>query len=137
MAECTTILNVFEVLCVLSRSMPYLTLHFSGSALSLLVNICSGLIWNSMMFPCLAPPRATQQTTQNPASASPHACRTALADLLRADYMARTGLGRRSMGATLDGSAAVGHARITIMVMVPVWRPPPRAAPHTPPFRLL
>ena len=70
-AESATILNVFEVLCELSRSMLYLTLHFSGSALSLLVNICSGLIWNSMMFPCLAPPRATQQTTQNPASASP------------------------------------------------------------------
>ena len=56
------------------------------------------------------------QTTQNATRASPHACRTAPADLLRADYMARTGLGRRSMGATLDGSAAVGHGRITIML---------------------
>ena len=46
------------------------------------------------------------------------ACKTAPADLLRADYMARTGLGRRSMGATLDGSAAVGHGRITIMLPV-------------------
>ena len=44
------------------------------------------------------------------------ACRTAPADLLRAGYMARTGLSRRSMGATLDGSAVVGHGRITIML---------------------
>eukprot|EP01047_Picozoa_sp_COSAG01_P128427 COSAG01_NODE_57781_length_310_cov_0.729858_1_plen_82_part_10 len=44
----------------------------------------------------------TQRTTQNPASAPPRTCRIAPADLLRADYMARTGLGRRSMGATLD-----------------------------------
>ena len=66
----------------------------------------------------MAPPRATQQTTQNPTRASPHACRTAPADLLHADYMPWTGLGRRSMGATLDGSAAVGHGRITIMLPV-------------------
>ena len=69
---------------------------------------------------CLAPPRATQQTTQKPTRASPHAYRTAPAVVLRTDYMPRTGLGRRSMGATLDGSAAVAHGRITIMV--PMWR---------------
>ena len=50
--------------------------------------------------------------------APPHAYRTAPAVVLRADYMPRTGLGRRSMGATLDGSAAVGHGRITIMLPV-------------------
>ena len=47
----------------------------------------------------------------------PPVCKTAPADLLRADYMARTGLGRRSMGATLDGKCAImGHGRITIML---------------------
>ena len=55
-----------------------------------------------------------------------YACRTAPADLLRASYMARTGLRRRSMGATLDGSAVVGHGRITIML--PVRRAPRAAA---------
>ena len=67
---------------------------------------------------CLAPPRATQQTTQKPTRASPHAYWTAPAVVLRAYYMPRTGLRRRSMGATLDGSAAVGHGRSTIMLPV-------------------
>ena len=35
-------------------------------------------------------------------------------------------VGRRPMGATLDGSAAVGQARISIML--PVWRPRCRLA---------
>jgi len=62
----------------------------------------------------------------------PAFCKTARADLLRADYMDRTGLGRRSMGATLGGKCALGHGRITIMLLpgcALAARGAPRAAP--------
>ena len=55
---------------------------------------------------CLAPPRATQQTTQKPASAPPRTCRTAPNVLLHVEDLPRTSLSADRRRATLIRQAA-------------------------------
>ena len=64
---------------------------------------------------CLAPPRATQQTTQKPTSASPRTCRTAPVVSLRVEDVPRTSLSAGPRRATLIRQAAPSsRAKATI-----------------------
>ena len=71
---------------------------------------------------CLAPPRATQQTTQKPTSASPRTCRTAPVVLLRAEDVPRTSLSAGRRRATLIRQAAPSsRAKATIGQVRGAW----------------
>ena len=72
---------------------------------------------------CLAPPRATQQTTQKPASAPPRTCRTAPNVLLHVEDLPRASLSAGRRRATLIRQAAPSpRAKATIGAMRGAWR---------------
>ena len=72
---------------------------------------------------CLALPRATQQTTQKPASAPPRTCRTAPNVLLHVEDLPRTSLSAGRRRATLIRQAAPSpRAKATIGAMRGAWR---------------
>ena len=72
---------------------------------------------------CLAPPRATQQTTQKPASAPPRTCRAAPIVVLRVEDMPRVALCAGRRRATLTREAAPSpRAKATIGAMRGAWR---------------
>ena len=71
----------------------------------------------------MAPPRATQQTTQKPASAPPRTCRTAPNVLLHVEDLPRTSLSAGRRRATLIRQAAPSpRAKATIGAMRGAWR---------------
>ena len=70
----------------------------------------------------MAPPRATQQTTQKPTSASPRTCRTAPVVLLRVEDVPRTSLSAGRRRATLIRQAAPSsRAKATIGQVRGAW----------------
>ena len=72
---------------------------------------------------CLAPPRATQQTTQKRAFAPPRTCRAAPIVVLRVEDMPRASLCARRRRATLTQEAAASpRAKATIGAMRGAWR---------------
>ena len=84
---------------------------------------------------CLAPPRATQQTTQKPASAPPRTCRTAPTVLLSVEDMPRTSLSAGRRRATLIRQAAPSpRAKAAIGwrgAVAVVWAAPMHGSPYT------